>query len=382
MKRRLYRILESGSSRDVAAQTLRAFLIVLILANVSAAAAETVVELHRAYGRAFDLFDLASMLFFSLEYGLRVWISIEHGSRTVTDPLAARLRYMRSPLAVVDLAVVLPFWFGLIALHDPFALSVLRVLLMFKLGRYSTALGTLGRVLAGEWRALMGALLLMMSLLVLSAVVMYYIERHAQPVAFASIPDAMWWAMSAISTVGYGDIVPATALGRFFAGVVTILGIGTYALPVGIVATAFAAEIQRRDFVVSWGMVARVPLFASLDAMTIASIAKLLRSRVVTAGHAIVRRGEPADCMYLIAAGEVEVELPEPVRLGEGDFFGELALLQDTMRNATVLAVTRCQLLILDATDFRRLLQSQPEMKAAMLDVAAARLHPTGAPEA
>lgn len=380
MKRRLYRILEVGASRDAAAQGLRVFLVLLIIANVAAAAAETVAALRQAYGPAFDRFDLVSMLIFTLEYGLRVWVSTEHGSQRTRHPLPARLRYMRTPPAMVDLIAILPFWFVLIVLRDPALASVLRVLLMLKFGRFSTALGTLGRVLAGEWRALVGALILMMTLLVFAAVAMYFVERHAQPQAFASIPDAMWWAMSAISTVGYGDLVPATAVGRILASFVTILGIVTYALPVGIVATAFATEIQRRDFVVSWGMVARVPLFASLDAMTIARIAGLLRSRVVPAGHTIVRRGEPADCMYLIAAGEVEVELPEPVKLGEGDFFGEIALLQDTSRNATVLAMTRCQLLILDAVEFRRLLQSQPELRAAVQNVAEARLHPSAPP--
>src|SRR5262249_57440893 len=142
------------------------------------------------------------------------------------------------------------------------------------------------------------------------------------------IPDAMWWAIVTLGTIGYGDVVPITPLGKVVAAVTVFLGLVMVALPVGIIANAFAEEIHRRDFVVTWGMVARVPLFSELNANEIADIMRLLRAQQVEPGTTIARRGEPGHSMYFIAAGEVEMELPhERVRLGVGHFFGEVAAL-------------------------------------------------------
>jgi voltage-gated potassium channel len=211
--------------------------------------------------------------------------------------------------------------------------------------------------------------------LVLSSGVMFLLEREAQPAVFASIPHAMWWAIVTIATVGYGDIAPVTAWGKVFGGLVMILGIAMFAVPAGILATGFAAELRKRDFVVTWQTVAKVPLFAGLDAARIAEIAGLLRREVVPARYVVVRRGEPADRMFFVMAGELEADVqPAPRRLGPGQYFGEIALLYDTSRTATVTAVTECQLLALAVADFRRLLDAHPDLKAAISRVAERRL--------
>ncbi len=150
---------------------------------------------------------------------------------------------------------------------------------------------------------------------------MYLIEGKTQPDKFGTIPDAMWWAIATLGTIGYGDVVPVTPFGRILATGTIFLGLIMVALPVGIVATAFANDIHRREFIVTWGMVARVPLFAGLDAHQIAEIMRLLQSQRIEAGTIIARRGEPAHSMYFVAAGEVEIDLPERcVRLGRGAF--------------------------------------------------------------
>jgi voltage-gated potassium channel len=155
-------------------------------------------------------------------------------------------------------------------------------------------------------------------------------------------------------------VAPITPLGKFATAIYILGSLIIIALPVGIVATAFASEIHRRDFVVTWGMVARVPLFAGLSAADIAEISRLLRSQTVEGGTVIVRRGESGNSMYFIGNGEVGVELPrERVRLGAGDFFGEVAVLGRTRRLATVTAVTRTSLLILDAQDLEALMQRE-----------------------
>jgi voltage-gated potassium channel len=204
---------------------------------------------------------------------------------------------------------------------------------------------------------------------------MYVLEREAQPKIFASIPHAMWWAIVTIATVGYGDIFPVTPVGRLFGGVVMVIGIAVFAVPAGILATGFASEIRKRDFVVTWQTVANVPLFVGLDAARIAEIARLLKRQVVPAQFAVVRRGDPADAMFFIMAGEVQVDIaPTAVRLGRGQYFGEIALIRDTVRTATVTTLTECQLLSLDVADFRRLLDNNPSLKATITRTAEERL--------
>jgi voltage-gated potassium channel len=147
------------------------------------------------------------------------------------------------------------------------------------------------------------------------------------------------------------------------------------ALPIGIIATAFSDEIHRRDFVVTWGLLAKVPLFSELSASEIAEIMKLLRAQHVENGATIVRRGEPAHSMYLIAAGEVEVRLKHRrIRLGQGHFFGEIAALRRTLRSATVVATRPTSLLALDAGDLESLMDRNPGMAALIREVARGRL--------
>jgi voltage-gated potassium channel len=146
------------------------------------------------------------------------------------------------------------------------------------------------------------------------------------------------------------------------------------ALPVGIIASAFSREIHRHDFVVTWSMVARVPLFADMDAEEVASIMHRLRSQSCVPGELIVRKGDVAHAMYLIASGDVEVLVPgEAVRLGAGDFFGEASVLKRRRRHVTVRAVTSCRLLVLDADDLHQLIEARPDMAEHIDEVIRAR---------
>ena len=141
------------------------------------------------------------------------------------------------------------------------------------------------------------------------------------------------------------------------------MGLMMLALPVGIIATAFADEIHRREFVVTWGMVSRVPLFSELTAGEIADVMRYLRAQTVPAGALIVRRGEVAHSMYFIASGAVEVELPKArIRLTEGQFFGEMAVIRQTRRTASVRALDPAKLLILDALDLAVLIAHKPDL--------------------
>jgi voltage-gated potassium channel len=207
----------------------------------------------------------------------------------------------------------------------------------------------------------------MLVLLVFASSLMHMIEHTAQPETFGSIPSAMWWAVVTLTTVGYGDVAPVTPLGKLLGGFVTILGVGTFAMPAGILASGFAQEIKKRDFIVSWEVVAKVPLFGSLNASQVAEIAGLLRPRITVPEEVITRRGDIGDAVYFIASGRVEVQLePEPVELKGGDFFGEIALVEQTARTADVIALTSCQLLALRARDFHELMERNPEISATI----------------
>jgi voltage-gated potassium channel Kch len=185
----------------------------------------------------------------------------------------------------------LPFWLAFALPAELKILLVFRIIRFLKLARYSPGMRSLLDVLYAERRALFGCLVILIGATLLAATAMHVVERHVQPEKFGTIRDAMWWAIVTLGTIGYGDVVPVTPLGRVIAAATIFAGLIMVALPVGIVATAFANEIHRRDFVVTWGMVARVPLFSELNAAEIADIMRLLRAQQVEAGEVPARRG-------------------------------------------------------------------------------------------
>ncbi len=372
----VWKILEQGSSQW--GRVSSSLLVCLILANVGAEVVTTLPNLTAAWQRELHLFDRVAVLIFTLEYLLRLWVCVEDPrERFHHHPVMGRLRYMVTPKAIIDLLAILPLFLG--PFLNPDAIRFLRLARLLKLLRYSAALDTLGDVVKSERRVLISAGIVMLVLLVTQSSIMYYIEREAQPQAFGSIPDAMWWGVVTLATVGYGDVVPHTSLGKLMGGVSAVMGLCMFALPAGILASAFSQEMKKRDFVITWTMVAKVPLFSGLNASIIADIAGLFAPKVAVPGERLVRKGDPADAMFLIVSGEVEVEVgDQSKRLKSGDFFGEIALLEKTTRTATVRAVSTCQLLVLEVNDFERLLDSHNGLKDVIRQVAAQRLAEIG----
>lgn len=381
---RTFEILERGRRDEVASRAFDIAIVGLILANVAAAVIGTVSWIDAAYGEGLRIFDRVCVTVFIAEYAARLWTAPEHPALRHLPPVAARLRLAATPLMVVDLVAILPFFVELAAGVDLRVIRLLRIVRFYRLARYVPALATIGRVVAAEWRPLLGSGVLFLGLLLFTAVLMNLAEGGLQPDRLGDVPSAMWWAIVTLSTVGYGDVVPVTPFGKIVAGLTMVLGIMFIALPVGIIATGFQAEIHRRDFVVSFAMVARVPLFSRLDAPTIARLVGLLTARKVPAGDVIVSQGEEADGMYFIASGQVEVELPQgSVHLGEGDFFGEIALLSpDARRTATVTAARASELLQLHRRDFQRLMARHADIAEAIQRVARQRLGETEAQQA
>ncbi len=304
----------------------------------------------------------AAWIVLTVEFFLRIWAEPER--TTPRGALVSRIAYLRSPLGIVDLLAVLPAWINLVHAVDLHWFELAAALSLFKLSRYVPALSLVWNVVVRQSRSIFAALVVLSILLVVAATVIYFFEYEAQPDSFESIPQSLWWAITTMATVGYGDMAPITPIGRLIGGIAMVFGIAMFAVPAGILASGFAEELRKRDFVVNWQSVARVPLFARLDATAIASVAQLLKPRSVSSNQAIVRRGDVADSMYFIMEGEVEVELtPTPVRLKQGEFFGEIALIQNIRRTATIFSITNCRLLVLEAVDFHRLVDQVPELK-------------------
>ena len=266
LRRRVYEIVEGGREGDVASRAFDTFIVALILLNIAAFAAETVPSLQAAHGRWFDAFELFSVAVFTLEYAARLWTAVEVPFLKRHRPLKARLLWARRPDLVIDLLAILPFYVQQMLGLDLRVLRVLRLLRFLKLSRYSPALHTLSRVLHNERRALMGAGLLLMAAVVLASTGVYYLEAAAQPDKFGSVPQSAWWAIATLTTVGYGDVTPVTPLGKLFGAFVMVCGLCVLALPVAIISTGFAQEAGRRDFVVNWSLMSRIPLLAELDA--------------------------------------------------------------------------------------------------------------------
>lgn len=373
MRRRVHDILDGGVS-DWVARSAHAALIVLVIASVTAVVLETVPSLDARFAVVFLAIEVASLVAFTIEYALRIWTAPDSAPYSRKAPWSARWAYARTPLAIVDLATVLPFYLSFFVPADFRVLLLLRLIRFFKLARYSPGMRSLVAALQAERKALAATVVIILGVILVMASAMHIAEHDAQPDKFGSIPAAMWWAAVTVTTVGYGDVVPITVAGRIIASMTAFMGFLMLALPVGIVATVFAEEIHRREFVVTWSMVARVPLFASLDASEIAEIIQYLRAQTVPANTIIVRRGDVARSMYFVAAGEVEVQLPHATtRLGEGHFFGEIAVLRKTRRTATVRATLPTKLLLLDAGDLQTLMANNPEIARRIEETIAAR---------
>jgi len=376
LRDRLYELLEHDHLPSSVGSRFVRLIIAIIIVDVLAMVLASVPELDARFGTLFTAIKIVAVMVFALEYAARIWSAAGHSLRS-TSPSRDRLEYALSSLGIIDLLAFLPASIALVVGDRP-TLALFGMLPFFKLVRYSPAMRSLLAALHAERRTLVGCLVILAGAVLVFASLLYAIEHNVQPDKFGTIPQAMWWAIVTLGTVGYGDVVPVTALGKLVSGFAIVGGLTMIALPVAIISTAFADEVRRRDFVVTWGMLARVPLFSHLSATEIADIMRLLRAQTIEPGEILVRRGDAASSMYFITAGEVEIELPtQRVRLADGTFFGEIALLRRTKRSGTVTATRKTKLLALDAQDFHALIERVPDLAAHVHKTAQARLAET-----
>lgn len=245
VRRRAYELLE-GPVNVRAARLLNGALIGLIIANVAAILLDSVPSIHARYKSWLKLFEWFSICLFTVEYCVRVWAAVERDDGKYGASVKGRIRYMLSPLAMIDLLAILPFYIGFLLPVDLRFMRIFRLFLIFKLTRYHVSMGLLARVVRHEAGPIGAALFVLATLLIVASSFAYIVEHEAQPDVFASIPDAMWWAIVTMTTVGYGDMVPVTPVGKLLGGVIAIVGLGMVALPAGLLAAGFSEQLHLR----------------------------------------------------------------------------------------------------------------------------------------
>jgi voltage-gated potassium channel len=364
LRQKTYAVLEGGLTGDRLTNVVHSVIVCFILLSVGAVILESVPELKSVYARLFYAIELIAALFFTTEYLLRVWASVEHAPLKQHSAWRARWSYAWTPAMLVDLAAIIPF-FLVYFMPDGFkVVLIFRLIRFFKLTRYSPGMRSLQEAIWQERRALLACLVILCGLVIVAASAMHMAEAKAQADKFGSIPESMWWAIITLTTVGYGDSVPVTPLGKVIASITALGGLVMLALPVGIIATSFSEVIRRREFVVTWAMVSRLPIFAEMNANTVGQLLRVMRSQLAQSGDVIIRKGEMGDRMYLIVSGSVEVLLENgPIVLGEGEYFGEEGVLMQKPREATVRALEQIRLLALDRYDLEALIEREPELK-------------------
>lgn len=245
VRRRVWEIVEAAKPGDLASRTFDTFILSLIFLNVVALIAATVGHIQQEYGDLLYAFEGFSVAVFTFEYVVRMWACTANPA--YRHRIFGRLRFALRPMPLVDLIAILPFFLPFFGFDLRFVrlFRLFRLFRIAKIGRYYSSLRMMRDVLFAKKEELILTSAIMVLLLVVSSCLMYECEHYAQPEAFPDIPSTMWWAIITLTTVGYGDVYPATVAGKFFAAVIAILGIGMFALPTGIIGAGFVEEIAK-----------------------------------------------------------------------------------------------------------------------------------------
>ena len=289
----------------------------------------------------FKVLYLISITIFGIEFILRVFSE----------------RKLAFLLSIDGLVLINQIFFSI---YDLRILRLFRLFDIFSQSRFLLPTNTLIKTIIKQRNALLGSQIMVISILLVVSTFIYFLESSVQPEVFGSIPSTMWWGIATLTTVGYGDVVPMTDLGKLLASFTMLVGIGMFALPAAILASAYYEEIQKKNFLVSFEAIASVPLFQELPIGAVGKINEKLQVVLISEHETIVSRGEEADSMLISEYGRVKVEIDQPVYLVAGDYFGEMGLLGNAPRNATITAADDTKLLELTKTDLAELSEEHP----------------------
>lgn len=357
-------LLEEGQPDSLAGRFIEALLIALIVANVAAVALESIPAVYAQFRNLFVAFEQFSLAAYTGEYVARLWSAVEDPRIAVRGAWRGRIVFALRPLMMVDFLAFAPSIFGLFFGIDLRVLRIFRLFRLLKLARYSQALQALLSVLLAERSALFASAILLVATVCFYGELMHLAEGRIQPHALGTMPEAMYWAITTLATVGYGDIVPVTAIGKFIAGATMVTGLALFALPVGIIANGFVTGLTRRRFAITWSMLRRQRLFHGFDVQALNVILEVPTASVVREHAQVVVEGREADTFYLVVAGTARSECGDSmIALGPGSMIGEEAHSHSASYHATVTAETDMRVIAFPADELRRLCRKYPLLK-------------------
>lgn len=312
-------------------------LIVLNLIHQVFSSGTTIIDFS-----LFENFYKISMLLFVVELCLRFY-------------LERKLTF----LSTLDAIVLINYYF--VGILDFRMLRLFRAYSSFSNHEILLPSNILIKTVYKQRYALLGSQIMVVSVLLVFSTLIHFLEKEVYPEAFGSILSSMWYGITTLTTVG-GGITPVTSLGKLLASLTMFLGIGIFALPVAILASAYYEEIQKRNFLISLETISSIPLFEKLPVGAIGKINSKLQAALLPAGKKIITKGDDADAMYIIEFGSVKVELSDPITLGPGDYFGERGLLKNEVRNASITSAQEVKLLKLKKEDLLELISEHAHL--------------------
>ncbi len=344
---------------------IEAFLILLIVANVAAVALETIPTINSQYRWLFSAFEQFSLAIYSCEYVVRLWSAPEDPRIAARGNWRGRVVFALQPLMIVDFMAFAPSIFGVFFGVDLRVLRIFRLFRLLKLARYSQALQALLNVLFVERSALFASAILLLAVTCLAGELMHLAEGTIQPKTLGTMPGAMYWALTTLTTVGYGDVTPATPLGKLIAGTTMVVGLALFALPVGIIANGFVTGLSRRRFAITWSMLRRQPLFRGFDIEALTDVLEAPTAAIVREHAQVSVAGRDATEFFLIVSGQGRIEGEGEIEtVGPGSMIGEEALQHAATYTRTVTAETDLKVIAFPGDELRRLCRKYPVLRS------------------
>lgn len=246
IKKRVFEIISKAEDGDRASKIFDWSIMILIALSIISIILESFANIYEKYHSVFQVFEVITVVVFTIEYLLRIWTA----DLLFPEAKHPHLKYIFSFMAIIDLLAILPFYVPFISADLRFLrmmrlFRLFRLLRVFKLGRYFEALQIIVKVIRTSGPQLIMSVVICFFVMLFSAIIMYTVENPVQPEQFPNVISSLWWAICTLTTVGYGDVYPITHVGRFFASLISLVGIGIIAIPTGIIAAGFNQVITR-----------------------------------------------------------------------------------------------------------------------------------------
>lgn len=367
----VFALLEEGELGSVLGRVVQTLLIAIIVANVLAVALETIPSIYARWHQLFSDFERFSVGAYTIEYFVRLWSSMEDPRIAARGPIRGRISFALRPLMIVDFLAFAPSYLSFILPVDLRVLRIFRLFRLVKLARYSHALPALLGVLYAERSALFASAILLISTVCISGEVMHLAEGTVQPKTLGTLPDAMYWAITTLTTVGYGDVTPITPLGKLIAGLTMVIGLVLFALPIGIIANGFVSGLNQRRFAITWSLLKHQPLFADFDVTTLNDLMECVKADIVREHGQIIVAAEDATDLFLIVSGIARTDgaAGEAV-LHSGDIVGPEALHNQAKYQSTVTARSEVRVMAISHEDLQRLARKNPLLRQRIEEAA------------